>query len=145
MPDDYKIPHQQPFLFVDGITSIEAGKISCKKVICDDDIYLIYGEKFVSEVTLLECLLQSAAILLCRGSGDGGEESITESQSTKYFVGSPRINVWKVPSLGDSLDLKVEMTLRIGRKVRFRGQIWCSGNLLVEGIFVVADESYDGD
>ncbi len=137
-PIEQIIPHRAPFLFIDDVLELTSDFIICRKHISMKDSYLVYKDGanfYVSEAALIECLLQSGAYLM----GMNSTTSDIQEGKQKYFVGSPRVKFGIIPNLGDVLNIWVEITKKIGQKARLQGEILCQSDLVLEGVFMVAE------
>jgi 3-hydroxyacyl-[acyl-carrier-protein] dehydratase len=133
------IPHRSPFLFVDDIVVRTSTTIICQKKVCIDDHYLVFNDgsdHYVSEVALIECLLQSGACLLAECSS----VSTIDEKKQKYFIGSPVVKFGAVPKIGDTLSMHVEIVQKFGNNSRLQGKIFCESTLVLEGVFLVAEK-----
>jgi 3-hydroxymyristoyl/3-hydroxydecanoyl-(acyl carrier protein) dehydratase len=133
------IPHRAPFLFVDHILERTSKNITCQKKITKEDLYLVYtegNEHFISEVALIECLLQSGACLLA----DSSNSATDDNKRQKYYVGSPIVKFGVLPKIGDTLTMHVEVIQRFGHNSRLQGKIFCESALVLEGVFLVAEK-----
>jgi 3-hydroxymyristoyl/3-hydroxydecanoyl-(acyl carrier protein) dehydratase len=133
------IPHRAPFLFVDEVIERTSTTIMCQKKISLEDRYLVYtesNEPYVSQVALIECILQSGACLL---SGNDFV-SITVEKKQKYYIGSPVVKFNIIPRIGDTLTMYVEIVQKFGQNSRLQGKIFSKAELVLEGVFLVADK-----
>lgn len=133
------IPHRSPFLFIDEIIKKTSTDIICKKKITSDDRYIVFGDtsgEYISEVTLIECLLQSGACLL----SENENESICKENKRKFFIGSPIVNFKNRPEIGDTLIITVSIIQRFGDNSRLQGKIVRASDLVLEGTFFVGEK-----
>lgn len=133
------IPHRDPFIFIDRVLELSETSIVCQKRINRNDCYLVFKEGkdyFVSQVTLFECILQSAAYLL----GMNPPNLEKENNHQKYYIGSPYVNIFETPELGDNLHIQVNISKRLGKKVRLQGKILRELKVLLDGVFIVTEK-----
>jgi 3-hydroxymyristoyl/3-hydroxydecanoyl-(acyl carrier protein) dehydratase len=138
-PVESMIPHRPPFLFVDRILELTPNSILCQKSISISDPYMVLsddGKHYVSEIILIECILQSGAYLMASRS------NISEIKKEKrmYFVGSPLTSLGTKPSIGDTLNVEVELTQELKQMARLKGKIIRSSDLVLEGVFMVVEK-----
>ncbi|SCY87135.1 3-hydroxyacyl-ACP dehydratase FabZ [Alkaliphilus peptidifermentans] len=125
------IPHRYPFLLVDKIIEMEAGKtaVGIKNVTINEPFFQGHfpGKPIMPGVLMVEALAQLAAIT-CMGL-EGNEEKLG------VFTGIDNCKIRRQVTPGDTLRLEIEMTtLRrgIGKaegKVFVEGKLACSANL----------------
>jgi 3-hydroxymyristoyl/3-hydroxydecanoyl-(acyl carrier protein) dehydratase len=133
------IPHRKPFLFIDQIVTRTDSEIVCQKTITNGDLYIQFSndsEPYISDVVLIECVLQSGGCLLAK--------SIVKDPSTekkqKYFAGSPLVTWGALPKVGDTLTIRVENIQKFGANSRLHGTIFVGSEMVLDGIFIVGEK-----
>ena len=103
-----KLPHRYPFLLVDRVLEIEAGKRikALKNVSINEPFFLGHfpHRPVMPGVLILEALAQAAALLAFSVEGEG-----TDSDSVIYFVGIDGARFKRPVEPGDQLLLEVEV------------------------------------
>ena len=125
------LPHRYPFLLVDRIVEMEAGKkiIGLKNVTMNEPFFQGHfpGHPVMPGVLIVEAMAQVAAILVY-SSSDDNKGKIT------YFVGIDNTKFRKPVVPGDQLRLELEV---VGCR---RGIYTFSGKAYVEGKLVTESE-----
>jgi 3-hydroxyacyl-[acyl-carrier-protein] dehydratase len=125
------LPHRYPFLLVDRIVEMEAGKkiIGLKNVTMNEPFFPGHfpGHPVMPGVLIVEAMAQVAAILVYSSSEDN-KGKIT------YFVGIENTKFRKPVVPGDQLRLELEV---IGNR---RGIYTFSGKAFVDGKLVTESE-----
>ena len=127
------LPHRYPFVMVDRVLEIEAGKriVALKNVTINEPYFVGHfpGIPVMPGVMIIEALAQSAAILTYRTL------NLTQGDGTLfYFAGIDGARFKRPVTPGDQLRLEVEM-LRVMRGVgKFKTRA------LVEGVMVAEAE-----
>ncbi len=116
------LPHRYPFLFVDRVVEIEAGKtIHAQKLVSMSDPILqghFPGNPIFPGVVQVETMAQ-VAILLANASGHFDPET-----QVCFFMGIQEAKFRAPVVPGDLLDVFVTAE-RVGRIGKFRGEIRC--------------------
>lgn len=103
-----KLPHRYPFLLVDRVLEIEAGKRikALKNVSINEPFFVGHfpHRPVMPGVLILEALAQAAALLAFSVEGEG-----TDSDSVIYFVGIDGARFKRPVEPGDQLMLEVEV------------------------------------
>jgi len=125
------LPHRYPFLLVDRVLEIDAGKkiVGLKNVTINEPFFPGHfpGHPVMPGVLIVEAMAQVAAILVYSSSEDN-KDKIT------YFVGIDNTKFRKPVVPGDQLRLELEV---IGCR---RGIYTFSGKAYVEGKLVTESE-----
>lgn len=125
------LPHRYPFLLVDRIIEMEAGKkiVGLKNVTMNEPFFPGHfpGHPVMPGVLIVEAMAQVAAILVY-SSSDDNKGKIT------YFVGIENTKFRKPVVPGDQLRLELEV---IGNR---RGIYTFSGKAFVDGKLVTESE-----
>ncbi|MDT8363552.1 MAG: 3-hydroxyacyl-ACP dehydratase FabZ [Nitrosomonas sp.] len=110
------LPHRYPFILVDRVVKLEAGKSihAYKNVSINEPYFSGHFPHYpvMPGVLIVEALAQAAAILTIR-SGDTGLDSSLDSEKVYYFVGIDAVRFKKPVIAGDQLILKVEISRQI--------------------------------
>lgn len=119
------LPHRDPFLMVDEVLEIEAGKrtVALKHVRDDEDWTRGHfpGNPILPGVLVAEALAQAAALAYLFGLDDPSDVGV-------YLVGFDKLRLRRMVRPGDALRLEVEM-------VRQRRGLW-----FFEGVASVGEE-----
>ena len=125
------LPHRYPFLLVDKIIEVEAGKriVGVKNVTINEPFFQGHfpGHPIMPGVLIIEAMAQVGG-LFALISGEVGEDKVT------YFVGIDNAKFRKPVVPGDTLRFELE-------KVSCRRGIYCfAGKAFVEGVLVAEAE-----
>lgn len=104
------IPHRDPFLLIDEVTELEPGvSVTAKKYIKPDEDWFrghFPGNPVQPGVLMIEMLAQAGAVCaLCLPENRG---------KIAYFAGIDKARFRGVVRPGDTLELHVEMTRKVG-------------------------------
>ena len=104
------IPHRDPFLLIDEVTELEPGvSVTAKKYIKPDEDWFrghFPGNPVQPGVLMIEMLAQAGAVCaLCLPENRG---------KIAYFAGIDKARFRGVVKPGDTLELHVEMTRKVG-------------------------------
>ncbi len=130
------IPHRQPFLFVDKVEVIEAGKsgVGYKSVTINEPFFAGHFPEnpVMPGVLIVETMAQVGAVILL--SMD------TFKGSTAYFAGINKFRFKKKVQPGDLLKMEVEIIKLRGKVGIGYGKAYISDGLAAEGEFMFAIE-----
>lgn len=138
------LPHRYPFVMVDRVLEIEAGKrITALKNVTINEPYFVGhfpAIPLMPGVMIIEALVQAAAILtyqtLNLNQGDG---------TLFYFAGIDGARFKRPVTPGDQLRLEVEL-IRLMRGVgKFRSRALVDGILVTEADLMCAHRSGSGE
>ncbi len=125
------LPHRYPFLLVDRVLELEAGKriVALKNVTINEPFFMGHFPHLpvMPGVLQIEALAQAAGILSFQTMG-----RVSDDRSVYYFVGidSARFKRPVVP--GDQLRLEVEI-VRVARSIwKYRGRATIEGQVAAE-------------
>ncbi|MFO1195848.1 MAG: 3-hydroxyacyl-ACP dehydratase FabZ [Burkholderiaceae bacterium] len=125
------LPHRYPFLLVDRVLELEAGKriVALKNVTINEPFFVGHFPHLpvMPGVLQIEALAQAAGILSFQTMG-----RVSDDRSVYYFVGidSARFKRPVVP--GDQLRLEVEI-VRVARSIwKYRGRATVEGQVAAE-------------
>ena len=130
------LPHRFPFLLVDRIIALEAGKriVGLKNVSINEPFFQGHfpGRPIMPGVLIVECLAQTGGILALLSTPENmGNPSI-------FLMGLDKVRFRQPVVPGDQLRLEVE-TLRSGKKFwKMHGQAFVDDNLVMEGEMIAA-------
>jgi 3-hydroxyacyl-[acyl-carrier-protein] dehydratase len=128
------LPHRYPFLLVDRVVSIEAGKSlrAYKNVSVNEPFFNGHfpGHPVMPGVLVLEALAQASAILAYRTTGFDPADKVTYLMA----IDSAKFRRPTVP--GDRLDLEVEVLRFKGAILKTRGVAKVDGQVVAEGEFL---------
>jgi 3-hydroxyacyl-[acyl-carrier-protein] dehydratase len=123
------LPHRYPFLLIDRVKSLEAGKriVACKNVSVNEPHFQGHfpGRPIMPGVLILEAMAQAAGLLVFLSEG-----TKPDAASVYYYVGIDNARFKKPVVPGDVLELEVS----IDRFMRGIGKFTCVAR--VEGATV---------
>jgi 3-hydroxyacyl-[acyl-carrier-protein] dehydratase len=122
------LPHRYPFLLVDRVIEVQAGKrlVAFKNVSVNEPFFNGHfpGHPVMPGVLIIEALAQAAAILAYKSGG------VDPAQKVTYLMGIDGARFRKPVIPGDRLQLEVEV-------LRHKGAIWKQqGVATVDGVRV---------
>jgi len=123
------LPHAYPFLLVDRILEIEAGKriVGIKNVTYNEPFFPGHfpGRPIMPGVLIVEAMAQTAGILVF--------SSLPEQFKTPvYFLGIDNVRFRKPVIPGDQLRLELEITKHRQSIWGFKGKALVDGNVVAE-------------
>ena len=125
------LPHRFPFLLIDRVVSIDAGKsiVALKNVTINEPFFVGHfpHHPVMPGVLIVEALAQAAAILNFKTMNH-----TPDTNSIYYFVGIDRARFKRPVGPGDQLELKVEITRGFRGMWKFSGAAYVSGQLATE-------------
>jgi len=139
------LPHRYPFLLVDRVVSIEAGKSlkAYKNVSVNEPFFNGHfpGHPVMPGVLVLEALAQASAILAYRSTGFDPASKVT------YLMAIDGAKFRRPTVPGDRLDLEVEVLRFKGAILKTKGVAKVDGQVVAEGEFLatVVDRSTAGE
>jgi 3-hydroxyacyl-[acyl-carrier-protein] dehydratase len=129
------LPHRPPFLLVDRVVELEAGKriVAVKCVTMNEPFFVGHfpGTPVMPGVLIIEALAQTAALLAL--------SSMTEQERAgkiTYFMGIDGARFRKPVVPGDRLELHVEVVqskrgiLKVKAEAKVEGQVVAEGELM---------------
>ena len=122
------LPHRYPFLLVDKIVNVDAGKkiTAIKNVTFNEPFFLGHfpDHPIMPGVLIIEAMAQAGALIVTLGEDFKSEENLV------YFMSIESAKFRKPVVPGDVLELKVEV-------IHNRGSVWkLLGNAFVDGVKV---------
>jgi len=131
------IPHRDPFLWIDEVTSLDDTKIIARKHIPEDlDIFRGHYPHFpiLPGVIQLEAAFQAGAILIARTQtvADGQVPVVTRVNNTKFR---------NAVRPGDTLEIEVELTETLSNAFFLTGKVSVDGKTTVRLEFACAAAS----
>ena len=128
------LPHRYPFLLVDRVVSIEAGKAlrAYKNVSVNEPFFEGHcpGHPVMPGVLVLEALAQASAILAYRSTGFDPAQKVT------YLMAIDGAKFRRPTVPGDRLELEVEVLRFKGSILKTRGVAKVDGEVVAEGEFL---------
>ena len=123
------LPHRYPFLLVERITELDAGKTvtGIKNVSINEPFFQGHfpGEPVMPGVLLLEGMAQTGIILACL--------SFPELKGRlAYFAGVDKARFRRIVHPGDRLEYKLELLKQKGKVMKMAGKTFVEGQLAVE-------------
>ncbi|MHC4879515.1 MAG: 3-hydroxyacyl-ACP dehydratase FabZ [Planctomycetota bacterium] len=131
------IPHRDPFLWIDEVTSIDDTKITARKQIPEDlDVFRGHYPHFpiLPGVLQLEAAFQAGAILIAQTQtvAQGQVPVVTRVNNTKFR---------NAVRPGDMLDIEVELTETLSNAFFLTGKVSVNGKTTVRLEFACAAAS----
>ena len=125
------LPHRYPFVMVDRVTEIEAGKtIRGHKMVSYNEPWCqghFPGQPIMPGVLIIEALAQIGGILAY------ASEPFDTSNSLMYFLGIDKAKFRHTVTPGDKLDLMVEVLHHRSNVWKLRGEATVDGTLCASG------------
>lgn len=122
------LPHRYPFLLVDRIVEMEAGKSAkgYKNVTINEPFFLGHfpGHPIMPGVLIIEAMAQVGGVLAFK--------SASVQNKVVYFMGIDNARFRKPVLPGDRLDLVLNVTKCRGTIWAFKGEAFVDGNLVAE-------------
>jgi len=128
-----RIPHRPPFLWVDEVLSHDETRLHAKTFLSPDlDVFRGHYPHFpvFPGVLLCESALQAAAILVSTLLPPGGDQVPVATRMNE-------VQFRQLVRPGDTLDIEVEITERLGNAFFFKGKVSTNGKVSVRLIFAV--------
>ena len=143
------LPHRYPFLLVDRVVEISAGKriVALKNVTINEPFFTGHfpDHPLMPGVLICEAVVQAGGILACSASGPA-EETPTTSQllapsqdRLAMLTGLDRVRFRRQVVPGDQLLMEVEILRRRGTFWKMQGTARVEGQLAAELEFTVVD------
>jgi 3-hydroxyacyl-[acyl-carrier-protein] dehydratase len=124
------LPHAYPFLLVDRIVEIEAGRrvIGIKNVTFNEPFFQGHfpGRPIMPGVLIIEAMAQTAGVLAFKSMPD------EYLKKPVYFLGMDNVRFRKPVIPGDQLRLELEVTKHRHSIWGFRGKAFVDGKLAAE-------------
>ena len=132
------LPHRYPFLLVDRVKALEAGKsiTALKNVTINEPFFVGHFQDYpvMPGVLIVEALAQAAGILAVK-THDG---DVRQENALYFFVGIDNCRFKRQVIAGDQLILEVEM-LRVSRGIgKFRAVARVDGEIAAEADLMCA-------
>lgn len=124
------LPHRSPFLFVDRVTEMEAGKFikGFKNITMNEYFFQGHfpGHPILPGVIICEALAQLSGVLLLEEKDQQGKLA--------FFAALDQVR-WKRPVVpGDRLDMEVEVISFRHSIAKVKGKAFVEGELACEGL-----------
>lgn len=130
------IPHRYPFLLVDRVVELEAGKraVGIKNVTANEWFFVGHfpGRPIMPGVLIIEALAQTAAVALL------AERSRSESEQLPLFAGIEEFRFRRPVRPGDQLRLEFELLKARGPVGKGSVRATVDGTVVAEGIISFA-------
>lgn len=124
------LPHRYPFLLVDRIIEMEAGKriVGIKNVSVNEPFFIGHfpGHPVMPGVLIIESMAQVACVLAIKSSDESARSKVT------YFVGIDNAKFRKPVFPGDQLRLELEAVSCKRGIWTFQGRAFVDGKLVTE-------------
>jgi 3-hydroxyacyl-[acyl-carrier-protein] dehydratase len=133
----HRLPHRYPFLMVDRVRSVTAGKsiVALKNVSANEAYFEGHfpGHPVMPGVLVVEALAQAAGVLAW--------ETVTDEERLwiLYLVGIDKARFKQPVRPGDQLVLNVELVQRRRNLWRFHGRAEVDGKVVAETDLLLAD------
>jgi 3-hydroxyacyl-[acyl-carrier-protein] dehydratase len=130
------LPHRYPFLFVDRVLDIEAGKkiTALKNVSMDEPFFQGHfpGRPIMPGVLMVEAMAQVGGLLVSKSRPD----SDPSDDNLVYFMSIEKAKFRKPVVPGDQLVLEVEALQARGKVWKFKGEAKVDGKVVCEAEFM---------
>ncbi len=127
------LPHRYPFLLVDRIIAIEAGKrvVGIKNVTFNEPFFQGHfpGYPIMPGVLIVEAMAQVGAVLMLRSMADRGNKLV-------YFAGIDGAKFRRPVVPGDQIRFEVEVLKARARTARLRGEAYVGDDLAAEAVLL---------
>ncbi len=107
------LPHRDPFLLLDRITTLVPG-------ISGTAVVMVSTNAPFPQILLVECLAQLAGIVAAREEQEGG-----------FLAALQRAAFGRLPQAGDQLLVSASITAAFGRLCQVSGRVTCQGEELL--------------
>jgi 3-hydroxyacyl-[acyl-carrier-protein] dehydratase len=128
------IPHREPFLLLDEVTTIEPGaRVVARKRVRGDEWYLaghFPGRPIMPGVLMVEALAQAGAVAVLSEEANRGKLAL--------FAGIDDVRFKRLVEPGDELELTCELERRRGAIGRGKASATVDGELAVRGTLTFA-------
>lgn len=134
-----KIPHRQPFLFVDEIVEIsESGAKTVLHVLPEMPFFKGHypGKPIMPGVLLSEAVFQTGAVFL--SSHLNGENILTNPSNTPVLSRIRDARFKRMVKPGDRLEISVFLLERTGKFFNLRGEVRVEGKVAMTVSFALA-------
>lgn len=123
------LPHRYPFLLIDRILEIEAGRraVGLKNVTFNEPFFQGHfpGNPIMPGVLIVEAMAQVGAVMLLRGVPDRHRKLV-------YFAGIDAAKFRRPVTPGDQVRFEVTVLKLRSRSARLRGEAFVDGVLVAE-------------
>jgi len=124
------LPHRYPFLLVDRILELDAGRriVGIKNVTINEAFFMGHfpGHPIMPGVLILEAMAQVGGILLVRTLKARAEKKLI------YFTGIDKAKFRRPVQPGDQIRFELEIIHLRSRNCRMKGQAFVGGDLVAE-------------
>ena len=128
------LPHAYPFLLVDRIVEMEAGKriVGIKNVTYNEPFFQGHfpHQPIMPGVLIVEAMAQTAGVLAFKSMPEEGQ------RKPVYFLGIDHVRFRKPVVPGDQLRLELEITRHRQSVWGFKGKAFVEGKLAAEADFL---------
>jgi len=123
------IPHRYPFLLVDRVLELEAGRrvVALKNVTINEPFFLGHfpGAPVMPGVLIVEAMAQAGAVLLLHGMADRASKLV-------YFTGIDKTRFRRTVVPGDQLRLTLDVLKLRSKTCKMRGIAEVDGQRVAE-------------
>lgn len=123
------LPHRYPFLLVDRIAELEAGKRAVGIKNLTGDEWCLNGSAAYPPVLLLESLAQVGGIVL----GSKARQESSNSRFIGLFAGVSDFQFLRAPVAGEQITLKMELSQSLASIYRFNSEAGVGGEKIAGG------------
>ena len=124
------IPHRDPFLWIDGVEDVDAGKscVAWMRVHADHAVFRGHfpDRPVLPGVLMIEAMAQSAAVMM-------GAGAIEEGSGTALLAAVNHFRFYRPVNPGTRLRIEVVTLTRVGSMTVIEGNISCDGEKIAYG------------
>jgi 3-hydroxyacyl-[acyl-carrier-protein] dehydratase len=136
------LPHRSPFLFVDRVTKLEAGKkIIAEKDLSHDSFFFaghFPGRPIMPGVLVSEALAQTSGLLLGL-TWKESRQSMNQERPKFYFLANVGMKFSTPANPGETLRLEARMKKKYGRLFFFEVAAYALGREIAKGTLTLAE------
>ncbi len=133
------LPHRYPFILVDRILALEAGKkaVGLKNVTINEPFFQGHfpGTPIMPGVLILEAMAQTGGVLAIQSMGLNGKKALM------YFMGLDQVKFRKPVVPGDQLIMEVEVLKQRAKVMKLAGTAKVDGQTVAEAQLMATIEA----
>ncbi len=133
------LPHRYPFILVDRIVALEAGKkaVGLKNVTINEPFFQGHfpGTPIMPGVLILEAMAQTGGVLAIQSMGLKGRNALM------YFMGLDQVKFRKPVVPGDQLIMELEVLKQRAKVMKLSGTAKVDGQIVAEAQLMATIEA----